>query len=289
MKKIIVIISALIALLSAVGIIGVLIWLATIDQFPPVVTVFKALAVGLPVILISLLVLFDIKLTKTGRILGAILAVIIGLLATGGIVDEALFLCRYPGLLILFVIGSLVSVAAIVTMLAYVIQALRATGRTPADLLAKYQVTILVSFGLLCAMIGAWGAIWFLDNQTITDRTVAESHISELVLRHQFEHNASGMQTRARAYCIEISDEDPSDKFLDRFKDHQPPVKKGSEFIFGQDIKFSVSDFKWINGRTVEVCGGCYEAPLSGSGYTYRIIRKTGRWIIEKTFDHWIS
>ena len=285
MKKTI-ITSAVIAIAFT---IGETVWLLTTEKFsPPAVIIFLALIICLPIILICLLVLLNIKLAKTGRILGAILACIIGGLAVFGIIDNAYHLYRHQNYLSIL-IESLVLVPVSITMLAYVIQAWRATGRTPATSIAINKVHILTSVGIICALLGAWGAFWCLDNLTITDRPETESNIAEIVLRHEFDNNGTGMRDKARAYCIEISDSDPSDKFLTRFKDHKPPVKKGSEFILGQDIKFSVYHFRWINNRIVDVEGSSYANNMNGTGHTYRIIRKKGRWVIDDIFNFWKS
>jgi len=141
--------------------------------------------------------------------------------------------------------------------------------------------TLLIVIGLLAAMITAAGIMHYTDIY----RKAEKPNICELVLRTQFERNAS----YPGVYCIEIDGKDPSDEFLARFKGHQPPVKKGSEFILGQDLKFSVYNFKWLNNWTVEVGGDFSWEGLDGSGCTYHIIRKNGRWTIKRTFNHWIS
>jgi len=145
--------------------------------------------------------------------------------------------------------------------------------------------TILISIGLICAMIAAVGIMYFNDIY----RKAEEPNICELVLRTQFEHNTSLPNKKDGAYCIDIDNKDPSDNFMARFKGHQPPVKKGSEFILEQDVKFSIDNFKWLNNWTVEVDVDYFRQPKCGFGYTYRIIWKVDCWTIEKILLLWIS
>jgi hypothetical protein len=125
--------------------------------------------------------------------------------------------------------------------------------------------------------------------KVVKDRTAEQSDIFEIVLRHQIAANDSAKQNNARAYCLTILFQDPSDEFMARFKDNQPPVKKGSEFEEGKDLQFSVSYFKWIEDKTIEVKGSYYEGNLSAGGCKYHIILENGKWIIKSTSEHWIS
>ena len=57
-----------------------------------------------------------------------------------------------------------------------------------------------------------------------------QNEIREAVFRYQFEHNASGQQQTAKVYFLSFGkDQEPSDEFIARFKDHKPPVKKRSQ------------------------------------------------------------
>jgi hypothetical protein len=56
---------------------------------------------------------------------------------------------------------------------------------------------------------------------TDNDRASQEDDVREAVFRFQFDHNASGQQKTARAYCLAIltgeKDSDPSSEFIKRF------------------------------------------------------------------------
>ncbi len=113
--------------------------------------------------------------------------------------------------------------------------------------------------------------------------------IAEATFRHQFTHNASGQQQKSSAYCLTLFGKDPDAGFLARFKDHKPPVQKGSEFVEGKGLKFHISKIKRISASKVEVSGGYYEGGLSSSGNTYLLELKDGKWIVAEDKMLWIS
>ena len=113
--------------------------------------------------------------------------------------------------------------------------------------------------------------------------------ICEAVFRYQFEHNASGSQQEAKSYFLEVFKKDPSIEFLARFKDITHPVKKGSEFMEGEGLKFKVVSIQLIEKNKVQVYGGYYEGSLSSSGNIYTVVRKNEIWIVEKDEMQWIS
>ncbi len=113
--------------------------------------------------------------------------------------------------------------------------------------------------------------------------------ICESVFRHQFEHNASGAQQDAAAYFLTIFDRDPSEEFLSRFAGHSPPVRKGSEFAVGKGLKFRVDSIERMGPDKAQVSGGYYEASESSSGNVYTVVRRKGKWVVEKDEMQWIS
>jgi hypothetical protein len=140
-------------------------------------------------------------------------------------------------------------------------------------------------------------------SQTGTDlklKPADEDDIREAVFRYEFAHNASGQQQHAKVYFLSVDkDEDPSDAFMSRFKDHQPPVKKRSratgEFeVIDRDtgergLIFRATTIKQLGEDKVEVDGGYYEAGLSSSGNTYAVARKDHEWVVTKDEMRWIS
>jgi hypothetical protein len=130
---------------------------------------------------------------------------------------------------------------------------------------------------------------------TDTDRLSQEDDIREAVFRHQFDHNASGQQKSAHAYCLAIQsggkDSDPSDRFMKRFAHDKPPVRKVSachwasmqvaEKRTGRSaLIFRISRLTWISDTEVSVDGGYDEGNLSSSGNTYTVRRQNGKWAV---------
>lgn len=122
-----------------------------------------------------------------------------------------------------------------------------------------------------------------------TDRSAELDDVFEALFRHQFKHNASAMQQNAPAYFLSIKDKDPSPEFLKRFAGHKPPVKNGTEFEIGKGLKFRIESWKWKSDDELELTGGYYEAGLSASGNRFTMVRKNGKWIVEKDQMEWIS
>lgn len=124
--------------------------------------------------------------------------------------------------------------------------------------------------------------------------------MAEAVFRYQFEHNASGQQTNAAAYYLEIGGADPDDAFMSRFQGHHPPVKKRAQCSTdGMRVTdkttgklgliFNIDKIAVTGADTAEASGGYYEGGLSASGNTYYLKWKNGRWFVEKDEMHWIS
>lgn len=115
------------------------------------------------------------------------------------------------------------------------------------------------------------------------DRETEILQVFETLFRHQFQRNASAVQQNAKGYFLTIDQQDPTPEFLTRFAGHVPPVRKGSEFAVEQEgVLFRVGAVKWIDDSTVEVHGGYYEGELSSSKNVYRLVRKDGKWVVER-------
>ena len=148
---------------------------------------------------------------------------------------------------------------------------------------------------LSCALAGS--SLIILNARPVKSLTAAElDDIREAVFRHQFHNNASGQQQLAHAYFLSVEDgKDPDDRFMDRFKDHQPAVKKNSqakgEFKKeGLDgLMFHIEGIRQIGPNKVEVAGGYYESALSSSGNVYTVKRFKNKWIVIRNQMLWIS
>jgi hypothetical protein len=146
---------------------------------------------------------------------------------------------------------------------------------------------------LMYALGGAWFA-FTKDEEKLQpyDKTISDTQaldIAEATFRYQFDHNHSGAQQKAATYFLVLFGKDPEPDFLARFKDHKPPVRKGSEFKVYGGLKFRVEEIKRLSDTKVVVPGGYYEGSLSSSGNTYTLEFKDGKWEVTGDQMHWIS
>jgi hypothetical protein len=125
-----------------------------------------------------------------------------------------------------------------------------------------------------------------------TARENQTNDIREAVFRWQFDNNASGQQTNAQVYFLEIGTNggDPADEFMKRFAEHKPPVRKKSEC--SADIRngvldkktgehgliFRVWSIKWNSDTEVEARGGYYEGGRSASSNIYTLKLEKSKW-----------
>ncbi len=115
-----------------------------------------------------------------------------------------------------------------------------------------------------------------------------ECDICEAVLRHQIVHSAAGGRGTATAY-VEIQGRNPTASFLDRFRGHQPPVRPGWQFSCGGGVLYEIGEIRRTGEDSAEVDGGYYEGRNSASGNTYYLVRRDGKWVVERDEMHWIS
>lgn len=147
----------------------------------------------------------------------------------------------------------------------------------------------------------------------------SEDDIREAVLRYQMEGwttNADAGEREAtdktdkeiaarlnfHVFFISINEKDPSDSFMERFKDFHRTVKKASfskvegwrntvvDKSTGEaGIIFNADKVLWRGPDSVEVEGGYFCDGLCASGETFKLRRKHGKWIVTGTKMHWIS
>ena len=127
------------------------------------------------------------------------------------------------------------------------------------------------------------------------DKVREEDDIREAVLLYQFDHNASGLQNHADAYCIFVTigekRVDPSNEFLKRFAHHKPPVRKGSACHWSKDVEvldrigrpaliFTISKVSWASDIEATVEGGYEEGNVSSSAESYTVKKQGGKWVV---------
>ena len=115
--------------------------------------------------------------------------------------------------------------------------------------------------------------------------------ILEAVYRHQFSHNASGMQQRAEAYFLHYRFEEVSKEFIDRFQDCSKPVYALDEASGGiggivhretqaKGLLLGVFRIDRVSRFHAIVRGGYYEGGLSSSENEYHLRLIAGRWYV---------
>lgn len=164
------------------------------------------------------------------------------------------------------------------------------------------------------------------DEDALSYREKHVDDIRESVFRYQFENIGKTYITKNPdiIYFISIrglkhnqyKDIDPSDSFMGRFKSHVPLVKKVSQCTDEIDdilvitdketgekkvievsdketrrkgLIFRVNDITWLSDSEVLVEGSYFAGNLAGSGNTYRVILKDGKWVVVEDTIKWVS
>jgi hypothetical protein len=113
----------------------------------------------------------------------------------------------------------------------------------------------------------------------------APDDLLEAIFRYQFEHNASGLQQNATAYCLSLGRGRPvPESLLRRFANHRPPVHGEPDCLGGEGIlTFQVKSVSWLSEDEVEAIGGYHEGNLSSSTESFRAAREAGRWVVKES------
>jgi hypothetical protein len=150
---------------------------------------------------------------------------------------------------------------------------------------------------------------------------VQEADIREAVIRYQMtnwltqadkdERGAKSPDDKQLAatlnfkvYFISINGKDPSDSFMQRFRDVTRVVKKASEarqdrgnlHSFVHDKKshqpgiiFSADGVHWVTTDSVQVDGGYHCSGLCGGGFVYSLQSENGKWVVKSAKMTFIS
>lgn len=129
---------------------------------------------------------------------------------------------------------------------------------------------------------------------SLGQKTESENDIREIVLLYMFEHEAQQQKPYTKVLFISVQKKDPDDKFIARFKDHIPPVKKVSESVITGDMGgvvdrrtrevgmlYSLGEIKWINENEVDIDGSYHVAKLFAGSCRYRLVRDRDKWIVK--------
>jgi hypothetical protein len=130
-----------------------------------------------------------------------------------------------------------------------------------------------------------------------SDRTGSDeaASIAETIFRHQIRH--CYRYRSPKVYFLLLDGKDPSDDFMEQFKESVPPVKKASQMdnwardkeTGEQGIALAVEKIKQIDESKAEAEGGCVAGGLDGYGYRYSLVKENGRWVIKDAQGTWVS
>ena len=103
-------------------------------------------------------------------------------------------------------------------------------------------------------------------------------------------------------FFISIDGKDPSDEFLNRFRDIPRSIRKVSsskpekgphvphDLTTGiAGIIFDAGKVRWLSRDAAEVEGGYYCGGLCAAGITFQVNRDNGKWVIKNSRMDWIS
>ncbi len=126
--------------------------------------------------------------------------------------------------------------------------------------------------------------------------------IAESVLKSLYGKNASAQQSNKVGASLCIDGKNPSRDFLTRFERLRPPPFPCSASSYNKTlgelvmrgttkpmISFSVSEIRIVSSSQAVAKGGYYEASLSSAGYTFKLSKINGQWVVEDQRMDWIS
>jgi hypothetical protein len=158
----------------------------------------------------------------------------------------------------------------------------------------RYLLMVIVAALIICGCS---------PNREATTHLSEEDQIRETVFRYQFEFNVSGLGDAANAYFLSVEgDKDPSAELLERFEGHRPPVKPvsastlepGTAQVLDREsslpgLIFGITEIRRLTDNEVEVDGGYEEASESGSGNTYRVVKRERHWEVVECQMLWVK
>jgi hypothetical protein len=126
-------------------------------------------------------------------------------------------------------------------------------------------------------------------------KAAQEDDIREAVFRFQFQSYDSKWLQTFKVFYLSLGDKhDPTDDFLQRFKDTNLDVRKASlaDRSAGEikdGLIFYIKEIKWISNKEVQVSGGHFKDGLNGSGRMFQVLREKGKWLVKKDTVIWVS
>jgi hypothetical protein len=152
-------------------------------------------------------------------------------------------------------------------------------------MLRPITITVTVAAALLVA-----GCV---SRPTISSETFAPNELAalEAFFRYFFDHNVSGKQKNAAAYCLFLRQAssdvmNPDVTFLARFSDVGKPVRAGSRFREGHDLRFDAGIVARKSETHFQIKGGYFEGIMSGSHGLYDVRFERGAWKVSRNPDY---
>jgi hypothetical protein len=159
----------------------------------------------------------------------------------------------------------------------------------------------------------------FCQGPAIDTKVGDEQDVYAAVIRHQMEEWVKqGEKSVAEAkdedekliakrlnfeiFFVSIEGKDPSDDFINRFRDIPRTIKKASseepnkgphtpvdKSTHRTGIIFSAHTIRWLGRDSAEVEGGYYCGGLCAAGITFKVKRENGKWSVKGSHMKWIS
>jgi hypothetical protein len=172
-----------------------------------------------------------------------------------------------------------------------------------------------------CALLSSMflTALLFSQTTAVDHKSADEQDILASVIHHQMEEwvsegdkDEAGARTKSdrtiasalnpKIFFISINGKDPTDEFLNRFRDIPRSIRKISSELPQKGphtpkdrttlltgIIFSADTVKWLDQDTAEVEGGYYCGGLCAAGITFNVRREAGKWVVKGSKMRWIS
>jgi hypothetical protein len=117
-----------------------------------------------------------------------------------------------------------------------------------------------------------------------------DADIVEAVFLYQIDAITNKGSGDIRKCYLSIAREDPPSWFMSRFDSLTVPVRPRSEVLRTRDgvfkeqygILLKVSRIRRISKEVADVYGGHASGPLAGSSGWFRVIRRSGKWVVNR-------
>jgi hypothetical protein len=178
-----------------------------------------------------------------------------------------------------------------------------------------FSKTMVVS----CITIACFLSPSYCQRPAVDTRSADEQDILAVVIRHEMEEwvhqgdkNEAEAKTKSdqsiaqtlnyRIFFISIKGKDPSDEFINRFRDIPRSIRKASSVepsksprtpvdktTYLTGIIFDAENLRWLDKDSAEVEGGYYCGGLCAAGITFTLQRENGIWVVKSSHMNWIS